>query len=144
MGEMGSRGHRSAVAEVFGVKLSGFLAWWLWRTVYLMKLPGLDRKIRVATDRTLDLILPPDIVLLKTERPAGIRREHFEAGQIVFREGDRATSSTSSSRARLRSYLATHRRTQSLGARAERVEMPEDMKQRLHEFLLGQWGGITP
>lgn len=89
LGKMGSLGHRSAVAEVFGLKLSGFLAWWLWRTVYLTKLPGLDRKIRVATDWTLDLILPPDIVQLKTERPAGLRREHYEAGQVVFREGDR-------------------------------------------------------
>jgi len=86
---MGSLGHHSAVAEVFGMKISGFLAWWLWRTVYLMKLPGLDRKIRVATDWTLDLILPPDIVQLKTDKPVGIRREHFEPGQVVFREGDR-------------------------------------------------------
>src|SRR5262249_28163880 len=45
LGKMGSLGRRSAVAEIFGVKLSGFLAWWLWRTIYLMKLPGLDRKI---------------------------------------------------------------------------------------------------
>ena len=37
LGKMGSLGHRSAVAEVFGLKISGFLAWWLWRTVYLMK-----------------------------------------------------------------------------------------------------------
>ena len=62
LGKMGALGRRSAVAEIFGFKLSGFLAWWLWRTIYLMKLPGLDRKIRVATDWTLDLILPPDIV----------------------------------------------------------------------------------
>jgi NADH:ubiquinone reductase (H+-translocating) len=89
LGKMGSLGHRSAVAEVFGVKISGFLAWWLWRTVYLMKLPGLDRKIRVATDWTLDLILPPDIVQLKTDKPVGICREHFEPGEVVFREGDR-------------------------------------------------------
>src|SRR5262245_4075221 len=89
VGKMGSLGHRSAVAEVFGLKISGFLAWWLWRTVYLMKLPGLDRKIRVATDWTLDLILPPDIVQLKTDKPVGIRREHFEPGEVVFREGDR-------------------------------------------------------
>jgi NADH:ubiquinone reductase (H+-translocating) len=89
LGKMGSLGRRSAVAEVFGVKLSGFLAWWLWRTVYLMKLPGLDRKIRVATDWTLDLVLPPDIVQLKTERALGVRREYFEPGQVIFREGDR-------------------------------------------------------
>ncbi|HET9488157.1 MAG TPA: FAD-dependent oxidoreductase [Methylomirabilota bacterium] len=89
LGKMGALGHHSAVAEVFGVKLSGFVAWWLWRTIYLMKLPGLDRKIRVAADWTLDLFLPPDIVQLKTDRAFTIQREHYEPGQTVFREGDR-------------------------------------------------------
>ena len=89
LGKMGALGRRSAVAEIFGVKVSGFLAWWLWRTIYLMKLPGLDRKIRVATDWTLDLILPPDIVQLETRRALGVRREYFEPGQVIFREGDR-------------------------------------------------------
>jgi NADH dehydrogenase len=89
LGKMGSLGRRSAVAEIFGVRLSGFLAWWLWRTIYLMKLPGLDRKIRVATDWTLDLVLPTDIVQLKTDRALAVRREYFEPGQVVFREGDR-------------------------------------------------------
>jgi NADH dehydrogenase len=89
LGKMGALGHRSAVAEIFGVKLSGFLAWWLWRTVYLLKLPGLDRKIRVAVDWTLDLVLPPDITQLKTEHLEGIRREHFEPNETICREGDR-------------------------------------------------------
>jgi len=89
LGKMGSLGHHSAVAEIFGIKLSGFLAWWLWRTIYLMKLPGLDRKIRVATDWTLDLILPTDITQLKTGKPEGIRREYFEPNEIIFRQGDR-------------------------------------------------------
>jgi NADH dehydrogenase len=89
LGKMGALGHHSAVAEIFGVRLSGFLAWWLWRTVYLMKLPGLDRKIRVAADWTLDLVLPPDIVQLKTERAFTMRREHYEPGQTIFRQGDR-------------------------------------------------------
>src|SRR5207253_1458818 len=88
LGKMASLGHRSAVGEIFGVRVSGFLAWWLWRTMYLMKLPGLDRKIRVATDWTLDLILPPDIVQLTTEKPLAIRREHFEPNETIFREGD--------------------------------------------------------
>src|SRR6202008_1656380 len=86
-GKMASLGHRSAVAEILGVTVSGFLAWWLWRTIYLMKLPGLDRKIRVAADWTLDLLLPADIVQLRTERGVGIRREHFEAGEVIFHEG---------------------------------------------------------
>lgn len=101
LGKMGSLGHRSAVAEVFGVKLSGFLAWWLWRTIYLMKLPGLDRKLRVATDWTL--FLPPDIVQLKTDRSFAIRREHFEPGEVVFPRGTAATGSTSCWTARWRS-----------------------------------------
>jgi NADH dehydrogenase len=88
LGKLGSLGHRSAVAEILGVKISGFLAWWLWRTIYLMKLPGLDRKIRVAVDWTLDLLLPPDIVQLKTDRSVGFRREHFEPGEVICREGD--------------------------------------------------------
>jgi NADH dehydrogenase len=90
LGKMGSLGHRAAVAEVLGLKLSGFLAWWLWRTVYLMKLPGLDRKLRVAMDWTLDLLLPPDIVQLKTGRSLGVGRAHFEPDEVIVREGDRA------------------------------------------------------
>src|SRR5437879_13420198 len=54
-----------------------------------MKLPGLDRKIRVATDWTLDLILPTDITQLKTGKPEGIRREYFEPNEIICRQGDR-------------------------------------------------------
>jgi len=87
LGKMGALGHRSAVAEVFGMRLSGFVAWWLWRTIYLMKLPGLDRKIRVAVDWTLDLLLPADIVQLRMERSVGIRREHFEPGEVICEEG---------------------------------------------------------
>ncbi len=89
LGKLAALGHRSAVAEVFGVKLSGFFAWLLWRMIYLMKMPGFDRKIRVATDWFLDLILPPDIVQLKTAKTAGFGREHFEAKELVFRQGDR-------------------------------------------------------
>lgn len=88
LGKMGSLGHRSAVAEVFGFKLSGFLAWWMWRTIYLMKLPGWGRRLRVATSWTLDLFLPPDLVQLRLSGSAGIEREHFEPGQDVFRQGD--------------------------------------------------------
>jgi len=41
------------VAEIWRFKFSGFFAWWLWRTIYLFKLPGLERKLRVAMDWTL-------------------------------------------------------------------------------------------
>lgn len=56
-------GHRTAVAEVRGWKFSGFLAWFMWRTVYLSKLPGFEKKVRVALDWTLDMFFPRDITL---------------------------------------------------------------------------------
>src|SRR6266852_5808734 len=47
LGKLGSLGHGAAVAEIFGLKLSGFHAWLLWRAIYLMKMPGLNRKVRI-------------------------------------------------------------------------------------------------
>jgi NADH dehydrogenase len=89
LGKFASLGHRSAVAEMFGFKVSGFLAWLMWRAIYLMKLPGIDRKLRVATDWFLDMVLPPDIVQLKVDKAANLSREYFEPRQIIFRQGDR-------------------------------------------------------
>ncbi|HEX6624722.1 MAG TPA: FAD-dependent oxidoreductase, partial [Pyrinomonadaceae bacterium] len=88
LGKLGALGHRSAVAEIMGVPVSGFLAWWLWRTIYLMKLPGWGRRLKVASSWTLDLLLPAEIVQLKLHNSAGITREHFEPGEAVFRQGD--------------------------------------------------------
>ena len=88
LGKMGALGHRSAVAEVAGVRISGFLAWWLWRTIYLMKMPGWGRRLKVATSWTLDLFLPPELVNLRLGGSRGITREHFEAGQDIFKQGD--------------------------------------------------------
>jgi len=42
------------------LNFSGFLAWWLWRTIYLFKLPRLEKKMRVALDWTLDLCFAKD------------------------------------------------------------------------------------
>ena len=53
---------------VFGVKFSGFIAWVLWRTVYLMKLPRLPKKLRVMVGWTLDLLFARDIEQMITLR----------------------------------------------------------------------------
>jgi len=88
LGSLAALGHRRGVAQVFGCKVSGFAGWWLWRTVYLMKLPGLDRKIRVGLSWALDLIFPPDLVQLRIGRSSGVNQEHFEPMQTVFEQGD--------------------------------------------------------
>ena len=61
MGQLASIGHRTGVAMVFGIKFSGFIAWWFWRSVYLMKLPRLAKKLRVMASWTLDLFFGQEI-----------------------------------------------------------------------------------
>jgi NADH dehydrogenase len=69
IGLLASIGRRTGVARVFGFNFSGFFAWWMWRTIYLSKLPGLDKKVRVAFDWTLDLLFPKDVCAVYDLRP---------------------------------------------------------------------------
>jgi NADH dehydrogenase len=62
IGLLAAIGRRSGVASILGMNFSGFLAWFLWRTIYLGKLPRLDKKVRVAFDWTLDLLFAKDLV----------------------------------------------------------------------------------
>lgn len=62
IGQLASIGHRCGVARVFGMNFSGFIAWWMWRTIYLSKLPRFEKKLRVALDWTLDIIFSKDLV----------------------------------------------------------------------------------
>jgi NADH:ubiquinone reductase (H+-translocating) len=68
MGQLASIGHRTGVAMVFGIKFSGFIAWWFWRTVYLAKLPGVAKKLRVMATWTLDLLFGREIEHMVTLR----------------------------------------------------------------------------
>jgi NADH dehydrogenase len=70
LGTMASLGHTRAVALVFGVRLTGFLAWWLRRTYYLFQMPHWDRRLRIVLDWTVALFFRPDItrVDLRVER----------------------------------------------------------------------------
>jgi NADH dehydrogenase len=67
------------VARILGVNFSGFAAWWLWRTVYLSKLPRIEKKLRVALDWTLDLFFTKDFVQYGHERASTISTEHEQA-----------------------------------------------------------------
>jgi NADH dehydrogenase len=62
-------GHQTACAELAvpfvpgkSVRFSGLLAWLMWRGIYLSKLPGIERKVRVLVDWTIELFFPRDIV----------------------------------------------------------------------------------
>jgi NADH:ubiquinone reductase (H+-translocating) len=62
IGQLAAIGRRTGVANILGVNFSGFVAWWLWRTIYLSKLPRFEKKLRVALDWTLDVLFSKDLV----------------------------------------------------------------------------------
>jgi NADH dehydrogenase len=78
IGLLAAIGKRTGVAQILGVNFSGFLAWWLWRTIYLSKLPRFEKKVRVALDWLLDLIFSKDIVQFQTFRADTV--SHAEDG----------------------------------------------------------------
>jgi NADH dehydrogenase len=59
-------GHQRGAAELRGRPFSGLFAWLIWRGIYLGKLPGLEKKVRVALDWTLDLFFPRDVVVTES------------------------------------------------------------------------------
>jgi len=68
VGQLASIGRRTGVAQIFGIRFSGFLAWWLWRSIYLAKLPSFEKKLRVMLDWTLDLVFSKDLVQYATAK----------------------------------------------------------------------------
>src|SRR5207253_9238480 len=68
LGQLATIGRRTGVAMIFGIKFSGFVAWWMWRTIYLAKLPRLAKKLRVMMDWTLDLFFGREIEQMITLR----------------------------------------------------------------------------
>jgi NADH dehydrogenase len=94
IGLLASIGRRMGVARIFGFNFSGFLAWWLWRTVYLSKLPGLDKKIRVAFDWTLDLLFPKDVCAVYDLEHDGRNFRWPGRGKNAIRNGNDYQSAT--------------------------------------------------
>ncbi|MCP5560454.1 MAG: FAD-dependent oxidoreductase [Verrucomicrobiaceae bacterium] len=92
LGELATIGHRKAVAMVMGMRFSGLLAWFMWRSIYLMKLPGLDRKLRVMAEWTFELFFPRDINLLTPSFSSPLGEMHLESGDSLFRCGEPAQS----------------------------------------------------
>jgi NADH dehydrogenase len=85
-GSLASLGMSKAVADVYGFKLSGTLAWLLWRGFYLSFLPGFWSKFRVGLTWMINTVMPPKIVQIQTPPPA-TRYVHYRKGDTVFEPG---------------------------------------------------------
>ena len=92
LGQLCSIGGHSAVAEMLGFKLSGFVAWFMWRGVYLFKLPSWSRRVQVGFDWAWLLIFPRDLSCIKTDVTERISHAHYEPGDYIIKQGEPPSS----------------------------------------------------
>jgi NADH:ubiquinone reductase (H+-translocating) len=79
VGSVASLGLYRGVAEVYGIKLRGFPAWFMHRTYHLSRVPTLNRKVRVLADWTLAIFFPREVVSLgQLQQP----RREFELAAL--------------------------------------------------------------
>jgi NADH dehydrogenase len=81
LGQLAAIGRGTGVASIRGMNFSGFAAWWLWRTVYLMKLPRFEKKLRVVSARTLDRLFSKDLAQSLTLRAPSVFAREEGAGR---------------------------------------------------------------
>jgi NADH:ubiquinone reductase (H+-translocating) len=90
LGQLCSIGGYQAVAEMLGVHVSGFLAWLMWRGVYLFKLPTWSRRIKVALDWSWDVLFPRDLSFLNTDTAQQVAHAYYRPGDFIHRQGEPA------------------------------------------------------
>jgi NADH:ubiquinone reductase (H+-translocating) len=83
-GQLSSIGHNKAVAEIGGIKISGFIAWLMWRGLYLLRIPTLSRKTRLFLEWNWAMFFPPDVSHL------GYRRTQRRAALAVVQDPARS------------------------------------------------------
>ena len=91
IGQLAALGRRTGVAQIMGMNFSGFIAWWLWRTIYLSKLPRFEKKLRVALDWSLDLVFSKDLVQFLTLHAPTVSMTENE---MLEKSGDNLTRIT--------------------------------------------------
>jgi len=98
IGMLAATGRRTGVASILGLNFSGFLAWVLWRSIYLSKLPRFEKKLRVALDWALDLLFAKDLVHFMILRSTGVSRSDA-SGLADNSAADKATQSPEAGKA---------------------------------------------
>jgi NADH dehydrogenase len=79
VGSVASLGLYRGVAEVYGIKLRGWPAWFMHRTYHVSRMPTVNRKVRVLADWTLAIFFPREVVALgQLQQP----RREFELAAL--------------------------------------------------------------
>ncbi len=125
-----------------GFTFAGFFAWFLWRGIYLSKMPTFARKVEIAFDWAWDLLFPRDICELSPRETPRIPRVSFSARRRNLppgRAGQR--SSTSSKKGRRACSLAAGRNRSCTSVRANSSGKRELVRERRAQLL--RQGGRT-
>ena len=80
-GQLAIIGKRTGIATFLGMNISGFLAWLIWRNVYLSKIPTFDKKTRVFLDWIIDLFFDRDVSRLKIMKRETVK-EYKELDEV--------------------------------------------------------------
>jgi NADH dehydrogenase len=86
IGQLAAIGQPTGVAQICGFRFSGLLAWGMWRAIYLMKLPRLEKKIQVGLHWTMDLFFSKDLIQFLTSRGIQQASRHLEAARTLLSE----------------------------------------------------------
>ncbi len=91
-GLLATIGHHNGVAEIYSLKFSGLLAWFLWRSVYLLKIPTFSRKLNVIVEWTWDIFFKPNVVQVRPPVPQRFKQAHYGEGDFVFHKNELANA----------------------------------------------------
>ncbi|MEY2428071.1 MAG: hypothetical protein QOJ40_956, partial [Verrucomicrobiota bacterium] len=92
LGELCSIGGHAAVADLLGLHLSGFVAWFIWRGIYLFKMPTWARRFQVGFDWAWLLLFPRDLAHVRARQTERFSHAHYQPGDFVIRRGDPPTN----------------------------------------------------
>lgn len=91
LGLMASLGAYQGVIEIGKLHLSGMLAWVMWRSIYILKLPGFITQLRVSLNWLLDYIFPRTLVQISPVSEKTLKKIHYNKGDIIYQENDLIT-----------------------------------------------------
>jgi NADH:ubiquinone reductase (H+-translocating) len=89
-GLLATIGHHNGVAEIYSFKFSGLVAWFLWRAIYLTKIPTFGRKLNVLVAWFWDIFFKPNIVQVRVAQQQRFKLAHYAAGDYVCRKDEPA------------------------------------------------------
>ena len=113
-GTLAALGHFKGVGRIYNFKIYGFVAWWVWRTYYLMQMPQWSRRLRIVIDWTIALFFKNDVVELDLApwlAPADRRPDSSSPRQAVPTAANRATARRSRPNGSRRRVWRTNRLT---------------------------------